>query len=316
MAQKPNIPIEDTLQFLQDKFNNGVTELTLLSGGEWSQAYSFMYQGKKYVLRWCHSSETFEKDAFASAFRSEAMPIPEIMDSGRQFDTYFAISAFAEGKFIDTLTSAELSEVMPALLDLFDALRNADLSRTSGYGGWDKNGVGDDPSWKAFLLSVKDVDPNGVQRDWYVNLTQSEMGTAIFDQLYSQFEGLVEKCPEVRELIHSDLLHFNVLVSGDKISAVIDWQCGLFGDSFYDVAWFLFYAPWYPQFEGAQLCQKLMAHVEAATTYQADLQARLLCYQLHIGLGSIAYNSFKKDWAAAREAAEYTLKLVQESNLV
>ena len=135
MAQKPNIPIQDTLQLLRGKFDDSVTELTLLSGGEWSQAYSFIYQSKKYVLRWCHSSETFEKDAFASKFRSAAMPIPEIIDSGRRFDTYYAISAFAEGKYIDNLTSAELSEVMPALLKMFDALREADLSGTSGYGG-------------------------------------------------------------------------------------------------------------------------------------------------------------------------------------
>src|SRR5690348_61878 len=224
MAQKPNIPIQDTLQLLREKFDDSVTELTLLSGGEWSRAYSFMHQQKKYVLRWCHSSETFEKDAFASKFRSAAMPIPEIIESGRRFDTYYAISAFAEGKYIDNLTSAELVEIMPALLGMFDALRNADLSGTSGYGGWDKNGVGDNPSWKAFLLSVKDVDPNGVQRDWYDNLTQSELGTTIFDQLYAQFEGLVEKCPEVRQLIHSDLLHFNLLVSGDRVNALIEWQ--------------------------------------------------------------------------------------------
>src|SRR4051794_8674957 len=108
MAQKPNIPAQDTLQFLQEKFNHDVTELTLLSGGDWSQAYSFVHQHKKYVLRWCHSSETFEKDQVASLLSSEAMPVPKVIDVGRKFDTEFAITEFAQGKFFDKLTTAEV----------------------------------------------------------------------------------------------------------------------------------------------------------------------------------------------------------------
>ncbi len=312
MAQKPNISEQDTLQFLRDKLGD-VSELTLLSGGEWSQAYSFVYQHKKHVLRWCYSSETFEKDAAASAFSSDAMPVPQIMDEGKQFDAYFAISEFAAGKFIDTLTAAELKNALPALLGMFDALRTADLSSTSGYGGWDKNGVGNQKSWKEFLLGVNSDPEENIQSGWYADLANSELGTAAFDQLYAQFQALVEKCPEARELIHADLLHYNLLVADAKISAVIDWQCSIYGDSLYDVAWFIFYAPYFPQFAEAQVIQKLMAHYEAATTAPSNLKERLLCYQLHIGLGSIAYNSFKKDWDAAQEAADYTLRIARQS---
>src|SRR5687768_3403386 len=139
MAQKPNISAQDTIQFLQEKFNQDVAELILLSGGDWSQAYSFVHQQKKYVLRWCHSSETFEKDAAASLLSCEAMPVPKIIAAGVKFDTHFAISEFAQGKFIDTLNADEITKMLPALFNLFDALRTANLSNSSGYGGWDKN---------------------------------------------------------------------------------------------------------------------------------------------------------------------------------
>jgi hypothetical protein len=43
MMQKPNISAQDTIQFLQEGFNQDATELTLLSGGDWSQAYSFVH---------------------------------------------------------------------------------------------------------------------------------------------------------------------------------------------------------------------------------------------------------------------------------
>ncbi len=90
---------------------------------------------------------------------------------------------------------------------------------------------------------------------------------------------------------------------------MIDWQCSLYGDSLYDVAWFIFYAPWYPQFAAVQMSQKLIAHFESTTTNDSHLNERLLCYQLHIGLDSIRYNAFKKDWKAAQDVADYTLKI-------
>ncbi len=313
MAQKPHIPAEDTLQFLQTKFNQDVAELTLLSGGDWSQAYSFIHQYQKYVLRWCHSSETFEKDSLASLLSSDAMPVPKVLDTGRQFDTYFAITEFAQGKFIDTLSAAELTAMLPALFKLFDALRTTDLSTTSGYGGWDKNGVGSQKRWKDHLLGVKvDDDPNRFTSGWYAKLAQSPVGTTIFDQLYPQFEALVDQCPEVRQLIHSDLLNYNLLVSDTKISGVIDWQCSLYGDALYDVAWFTFYEPWYPEMAAIQLSQKLRAHFEAHSPNNAHLKERLLCYQMHIGLDSIIYNTAKQNWKNTQEVADYTLKIAQQ----
>lgn len=313
MPQKPNISTQDTRRFLQAKFGDEVAGLTLLKGGEWSQAYSFVSHAYKYVLRWSNSAETFEKDSFAAAFSSEALPIPKIIEYGLYAGQYYAISEFAQGNFFDTLNAAELDSNLPALFSLFDALRSANLANTLGYGGWDKDGVGAHRSWKDYLLDVRTDHAENLAGGWYANLASSAPGTATFDQIYREFEVLVGHCPEVRELIHSDLLNYNLLVKDNKISAVIDWQCGLYGDSLYDVAWFVFYAPWYPQFAEVQLTHKLVAHFAASAADTTNLQARLLCYQLHIGLGSIAYNSFKKDWKAVQEVAEHTLKVAGQT---
>jgi hygromycin-B 4-O-kinase len=309
------LPKQDTIQFLQEKFNQDAAELTLLSGGDWSQAYSFVHQHKKYVLRWCHSSETFEKDTVAGSLSCEAMPVPKVIASGVKFDTHFAITEFAQGKFINTLNADELTNVLPALFNLFDALRTANITNTTGYGGWDKDGIGSQKGWKEYLLGVKgDDDKERFTSGWYAHLAKTTIGTQSFDRLYSRFETLVEKCPEVRELIHSDLLNYNLLVSDTKISGVIDWQCSLYGDALYDVAWFIFYEPWFPEFATVQLGQKLMAHFETVTANNSNLKARLLCYQLHIGLDSIIYNTFKKDWKAVQEVADHTLRISSQTN--
>ncbi len=68
-----------------------------------------------------------------------------------------------------------------------------------------------------------------------------------------------------------------------------------YGDALYDVAWFTSYELWYPPFQELHVSQRLLEDFKAdphADT--ADLDARLMCYQLDIGIGSIAYNAFKK----------------------
>lgn len=310
MSQKPNITIEQTSEFLMGKFGKDISQLTRLSGGEWSQAYSFLYSGQKYVLRWCKSSEAFEKDAFANQFNSLKLPIPAITLQGEAFVTFYAVSAFAKGNFIEALSATELELTLPALCGLFDTLRDTDLSPTTGYGLWNTQGKGSHDSWKGFLLDVTNDHTANITHGWRQHLQTQPMLGETFNSLYEILEKNVDACPEARELIHSDLLNFNLLVLDHKISGVIDWQCSMYGDSLYDIAWFLYYAPWYPQFAEIGLCEKILSHYKGAANQIDNIEERLCCYYLHIGLGSIAYNAFKKDWTAAQDAADYTRKMI------
>lgn len=313
MAQKPTISASDTTSFLQQMFGQDISELSLLSGGEWSQAYSFLHERQKLVIRWCNSAETFEKDAFASRFNSSALPVPALSLQGKASDAFYAVSTFAPGNYIETLSATELESTLPALYALFDALRSANLSQTSGYGLWDARGQGSHATWKAYMLDVKNDHEESITHGWRQHLQSQPNLGEMFNSLYGILEKHVDVCPESRELIHSDLLNFNVLVLDHKISGVIDWQCSMYGDSLYDIAWFLYYAPWYPQFTSIGLEEKILTHFKQTATHTENIDKRLLCYYLHIGLGSIVYNAFKKDWKAAQEAANYTSELVKSS---
>lgn len=312
MSQKLNITIDKTSELLQEKFGGEVSQLTLLNGGEWSQAYSFVRDDQKYVLRWCKSSESFEKDAFAANFSSLELPIPTISHQGKKFGEFYAISVFVPGSFVETITPSQLELTLPALYKLFDALRLTDLSKTTGYGLWDAHGEGSHTSWKEFLLDVKNDHESSITHGWRKHLENQPEINEQFDQLFARLEKIIEACPQIRELIHSDLLNYNLLVLNQEISGVIDWQCSMYGDSLYDIAWFLYYEPWYPQFKTISLREKIIAYYSKSATNTQNINKRLLCYYLHIGLDSIAYNAFKKDWKAAKDAAEYTLKLVKD----
>ena len=58
----------------------------------------------------------------------------------------------------------------------------------------------------------------------------------------------LDACPERRDLVHSDLVHQNVLVSDDwsRVTAVFSWKCSVRGDFLFDVAWCTFWSAWHP----------------------------------------------------------------------
>ena len=77
-----------------------------------------------------------------------------------------------------------------------------------------------------------------------------------FDEALTRLDALIPDDAEERHLIHSDLLNFNVLVADGRISAVIDWGCGMYGDFLYDLAWFEFWSPWYAAWRGIDFRQR------------------------------------------------------------
>jgi hygromycin-B 4-O-kinase len=113
-----------------------------------------------------------------------------------------------------------------------------------------------------------------------------------------------------RSLIHADLINRNVLVDGGRIAGIFDWGCARFGDHLYDLAWFEFWASWYPRLDITLLRSALAARwVEAGYTPH-DLDARLLACHLHIGLDHLAYNAHTGDRANLLATAARMRELV------
>lgn len=302
----------ETEQFLQEKYGSNIAEVKKLGSGAWSHAFSFVNGKDKNVIRWSDMSDNFERDAHAASFDRDGLPIPQIIDFGRGLNKFFAISPFVDGTFLETLSESELDRATPSILKMVRALRSVDLSTASGFGFWNKDGKGSYSSWKEFLLDDKNKSQDSLIKGWKANLENSSMGTDAYERLWGKCVPLVEKCPEDRSLVHSDLINRNVLTAGSNISAVLDWGSSFYGDSLYDIAWFMFYEPWYPNFRKVNVPQKLLEGFKAdPTTNKVNIDNRMLCYMLHIGLDSIAYNSFKEDWKHAQEAADYTLKILK-----
>ena len=108
-------------------------------------------------------------------------------------------------------------------------------------------------------------------------------------------------------MIHSDLIHRNVLVHDDRITAVLDWGCAMYGDFLYDLAWLTFWSPWHPELRDIDLRSRALAHYDAIGLAVPDFERRMRCCELHIGLAAQAYNAFTGRWDELVSSGRRTL---------
>jgi hygromycin-B 4-O-kinase len=297
--------------FLRERYGPDIGALLPFDQGEWSKAFAFRQDGRELVAKFSALEEDFAKDRFAGRWRSQALPIPRVLELGEAFGGYFIVSERLHGGFIDDLDEAGMRALLPSLFASLDAMRVADLSGTTGYGLWRADGHGTDRSWPDFLLSVNQDGPHNRIAGWRAALEGSMVGAVAFDDAFGQLQALVPRCPNNRYLIHSDLLHFNVLVADDRITGLLDWGCGMYGDFLYDIAWFTFWAPWTPAWHAIDFRAEALRHFETIGLSIPDVADRLRAYELHIGLDGMAYQAYKGFWSDLEWTAQRTLDLAR-----
>jgi aminoglycoside phosphotransferase (APT) family kinase protein len=223
------------------------------------------------------------------------LPVPRVLETGGAPGGAYAISERCFGEFLEALDAPRWRRLLPALLRGLDALRDAPALDTGGPAAAD--GPAAAASWPEQLKAELEDRPGQRVSGWRAALA----GSAELDALFSAGEravcGLLDACPDLRHVLHRDLLNRNVLVAADgsRLTAVFDWGCYSLGDFLYEVAWFTFWAPWHAGLAAIDVRSAVRGHYQAAGLDVPRFDERLRCYELHIGLTHLAYCTFTSD---------------------
>lgn len=305
---RPSAPTEtDIAEIVTTNLDLVPTNLRALRGGAWSHAFAFDTARGSMVLRVSATADDFRADQNASALKSPFLPIPRVLCMGEWNSAWWCISELMPGGHLDDLTADQLQATVPSLLETLQAMRNVDSSRTHGYGGWDDKGNGLYASFADQLMDVAVDRTDERGGGWRSRLEQHPAELAVFDQGLSEMERLCPYIPAVRQLIHQDMLNYNVTVQNNRISGIFDWGCAMWGDALYEIAWFQFWWPWYPQWHNTSLQTAL---AKLASTYGDNYQERLQAYLLHIGIMHIRYNALIENWQSMRDVSRVTAAIL------
>lgn len=287
--------------FLVDRYGAGVADVEVLGGGDWSRAFGFTLDGRGLVARFGRWRDDFEADLAAMAYDGPDLPVPEVLEIGDAFDGAYAVSQRHHGEFLDRLDVAAAGRALPAIIRMLDALR-ALPPRVSSM------------PWREQLRLGLVDEPGGRVSGWREVIAAHPDVDAVYVAGEAAFHDLLPACPDLRHVLHVDLLNRNVLVDVDaaRITAVFDWGCTMSGDFLYEVAWFTFWSrfPVLAAFSSLDLGGVMRDHLSSARVETTDYDTRLDAYELHIALMHIAYNAFTNRLDAMREVTERTQALL------
>ena len=298
MSGLPAPDVQQISRFLTLRFGSSVRDVSPLGAGQWSRAFSFDTDNSRLVVRFGDHDEDFTKDRIAASWQQPGLPVPKFIDMGEAFGTFYAITERAEGKFLDRLTRTEVAEVLPSLLRVLDALRQVPVAQASGFGGWNRSGVGEHISWKDAILTVETKRPRIA--GWKSRLQEWPECQRAFDQGIERLQLLAEHVPSRQDVIHRDWTNRNVLVTGANVTSVFDWGCSMYGDHLYDIAWLTFCTPYTLGFDRLEMLRVARQHYVNEGVNPDDFDRRIDCYELHIGLGALTYQAFLGDEGAAQ----------------
>jgi aminoglycoside phosphotransferase (APT) family kinase protein len=295
--------LDDATAFLTDRFGDRATEVMPLGRGFWSRAYSFRLDGRDMVVRFAVERRGYEKDSIARALVGRHLPVPEMVEIGELEDVgYYAITVRHHGRFLEDLAPSTASWLAPALWEVLDSLREAPVPPSAG-AGWYRADEPEGRTWQqAMTLPFSPFAPE-----------VADLGQRL--KAWPEVADLAERagraigsvvaggcCPEVRHLLHADLLTQNLLDDerSRTVAAVLDWGQMAYGDFVFDVAALAFHAPWAPAVAALDLHRSAARHFQAIGLDVPDLAMRLHCYELRVGLDRILSAAASRWWDLLR----------------
>nr|BBH91513.1 hypothetical protein KTC_62640 [Thermosporothrix sp. COM3] len=237
--------------------------------------------GPDYILRVNEQAIFFQRDAWIyRRYAHTGIPVPEVIALEERGDFAYAISRRMPGQMLMELPEAEVTQLLPRMIEMLDRIHHCDVSESRGYGPLDREGNGMFASWTDYLLSVNQGEQaERMERAYRTTCLDRGLCT----RLYENMRALSTFCPQERYLIHGDYSFDNVLTEGGEISAVLDWGSASYGDYLFDVSWGSFWD------FGGSFFQAFKDYSQFCKTPIPTLEERIQCYHCYISLVALLF---------------------------
>lgn len=266
-------------EFLGHRYEN-ISDVTLMEGGWFSDAYSFNAGDDSFVIRINPYKADFEKDLFAAMhFNGPGLPVPAVNGIGDfPGGKYYCITDFKKGMTIHRIRKMYGAEgerqVVPAMLNTLEKIHGL---RTDTYPGWGHTtgeGAGRFASWTDFLSApFEDKAPLNAMPD----RSSVQPYHHLIKKLRAKMISLFPRLPEKKCVLHGDLRGGNLLMNDGKVTAVLDWAEMAFGDPLYDLV--TMENPW--EEPPVPYVAMWKSAAEQAGRAEPFFEERVLCYRCY-----------------------------------
>lgn len=273
--------------FLILNFNENISNVTQIRGGERSKAYSFISNGIKYIFRINTHDDGFKKDKFAFEHFSKSVPIPKIFKIGSFKDVFYCVSEFCLGTPLTDDNKALSVAEIESIMTVADQIHSIQIPKNTKYGIAGINGIAKYESWREWMLKKNTVvtKDDGSYYSWDEVKQISFVDKEIINRLFSQIRELAHFIPQENYLIHSDFGFGNIMLSNNIVTGVIDWNEFGYGDFLFDIAWLDFWKN-KTNFKKAYEINFHKNKLEIPF-----YEERMMCHKLFIGLNTLGIYS-------------------------
>jgi len=243
--EKPSLAENEIEEVLRNHFGPGAAEITPLTGGNLSSVFSFVHEGKGYVVKFSDLEGAYKAERYVSNMLSgQGIAFPKCLALGKTGQLAYIIMERMDGRNLADYTAEEQARQLPELIGILTKLAAVDIGATNGYGWIGPDGNGAYASWKDFVVACNAEDQTGTfWENWHDLYRTSCLEREVFEEIYNRLMAYVPYNEPHRGFIHGDFHQWNILSDGTRITGIIDGNC-LYGDSLVDLAILDRHMPW------------------------------------------------------------------------
>ena len=239
-----NTPEETIRGVVLKATNYSVVEITRVINGETNEVYDVLTEsGQSVFVRIYHREESkFEKERWALDRCGEAgVPVPSVfLVEDEEVDSkilHFCVESKIPGIGMDQVSNILSPENALKLSDLLKqvgrALSGIHSVKTNGFGVLDKDGNGNFTSVKELVLGNLYIRKEKILPTFENRPEDLKIILGGYEILAKEAENYLESLPC---LIHNDISPQHILVDGENVSGVIDFEAAVGGDPILEFA--------------------------------------------------------------------------------